>query len=238
MLNFVICDDEAIVRRQLVQYIRRLESDLDTSIDITEFSSGMDLLENYPMQTDILFLDIRMNILDGIETAHRIRKFSPQVCIIFITSMVQYALSCYKVHPFSFIQKPVQYGEFRSEVQAALRTVRQHREHMILVTDTSGSVQYPLNSRDILYIEVRDHVSTLHLEERTITIRQKLKKLEEDLTGQGFMRCHASYLVNMRQIRSVEISQLQMKNGDTIPISKQRRKPFLTALTDFAGAML
>ena len=238
MLNFVICDDEAVVRRQLLQYIRRLEADLDTTICVTEFSSGMELLENYPMQTDILFLDICMNILDGIETAHRIRRFSPQVCIIFITSMVQYALSCYKVHPFSFIQKPVQYGEFRCEVRAALRSVQQRSEHMILITDVSGNAQYPLNSREILYIEVQDHESTLHLEDRTITIRQKLKKLEELLDGQGFFRCHASYLVNMRQIRSAESSQVLMKNNDRVPISKQRRKTFLTALTDFAGAML
>lgn len=237
MLNFVICDDESAVRCQLVSYLRRLEGELDISLNIIEFSSGVDLLDNYPLQTDILFLDIRMNLLDGVETAHRIRRFSPEVCIIFITSMVQYALSCYKVHAFSFIQKPIQYGEFRCEVLAALHNMRR-TEHMVLVTDSSDGTQYPLRIHDILYIEVQNHNSTLHLKDRTITTRQKLKKLEEDLAEHGFARSHVSYLVNLRQIYSVEITQLHMKNHDIIPISKQRRKAFLTALTDFVGAML
>lgn len=237
MLSFVICDDEPSVRHQLVGYIRRIESELDSAINIIEFSSGVDLLDRYPMQTDILFLDIGMRILDGIETAHRIRKISPDVCIIFITSMVQYALNCYKVHAFSFIQKPVQYGEFRSEVCAALRSL-QRTEYSFFVTNAADGLQYLVSSGEIFYIEVQNHDCTLHLKDRTITTRQKLKKWEEDLSKYNFARCHVSFLVNFRHIRSVGGATLQMNNGDTIPISKQRRKAFLTALTDFAGGLL
>lgn len=238
MLHFAICDDEALVRRKISDYIGRLEQELEQPIRVTEYASGMELLEQYPNDVDILFLDIKMQMLNGVQTAHRIREFSPEVCIIFITSMVQYALSCYKVHAFSFIQKPVQYGEFRCEVRAALRSMRRRTDHILLLADSCGATQYPVSSREIVYVEVRDHEVTVHLDNGTLTTRQKLKTIEEKLLPHGFVRCHLSYLVNLRQIQTVEAMQVRMSNGDLVPISKQRKKAFLTALADYAGGTL
>lgn len=236
-MHFVICDDEADVRKQLVQYSERLAFELNQDLQITEFSDGLDLIETFPSDANIVFLDISMRHLDGIQAAKKIRQFDKNICIIFITSMVQYALECYKVHAYSFLPKPLRYAEFCTEVTDAIHQFTKHPETAILVDDGNGR-RYRVYLSNLLYLEVMDHKVTLHMFNETLTVRKNLREFEKELSPQGFIRCHNSYLVNAEKVAAFLGNELEMRNGDIIPISKQRRKHFIEEFTQYAGGLL
>ena len=236
-MHFVICDDNARIRAQLKDYSERLATELGQALVITEFSDGLDLLEHFPHDADLVLLDIQMRHVDGVQTAKRIRQFDRDVCIIFITNMTQYALECYKVHAYSFLPKPVRYVEFRTEVSEAARLFLRRNDPTILVEDQQG-MQRRIAVSELLYLEVMDHKVTLHLFQETLTVRKNLKEFEAELAPLGFLRCHVSFLVNAGKIKTVRANELEMQNGAVIPISKQRRKPFIEEYTRYAGGLL
>ena len=96
MTRIAIVEDEAAVRKQLAGYVQRYTRQYGTPFEVTEFADGMEILEDYRPQFDIIFLDVEMKHLDGMETARRIRERDGGVLIVFITNMAQYAI--HKVH--------------------------------------------------------------------------------------------------------------------------------------------
>lgn len=236
-MHFVICDDDLRFRAQLREYSERLAKELDQPLRLTEFTDGLELLEAFPGDANLVFLDIQMAHVDGVETARKIRQLDKDVCIIFITNMVQYALECYKVHAYSFLPKPLRYAEFRTEVSDAVRLFLRRSDPAVLVEDIQGR-QRRIPVSELLYLEVMDHRVTLHLYHEQLTVRKNLREFEEELTPLGFLRCHVSFLVNARKVTAIRTSDLTMQNGDTVPVSKQRRKRFQEEFTQYAGGLL
>ena len=238
MLHIVICDDDAHMRQRLRRYSQQLAAESSLEMRLYEFSSGIELLESYPSDADIILLDIQMGTLDGMKTAEQIRRFSPDVCIIFITGLVQYALRGYQVHAFSFLPKPVEYVTFYREISSAISRIERNHSHYLLLSVIDCPTRYKVDTGDILYLEVRDHLVTYYLAEKQLTTRQKLNDLEKELAPYGFFRCHASFLVNYRHIVSIGTTQITLANGSKVPISKQKKKGFLEALSNYMGEQL
>ena len=105
MTRIAIVEDEAAVREQLAGYVQRYTRQYGTPFEVTEFADGMEILENYRPQFDIIFLDVEMKHLDGMETARRIRERDGGVLIVFITNMAQYAIKGYAVQALDYILK-------------------------------------------------------------------------------------------------------------------------------------
>lgn len=238
MLNIVICDDEPEARRQLSGYLQRYGEQYGQTIRITEFASGEELLSGYPGDSDVLLLDIRMGTPDGIETARRLRVFAPDVIIIFITSMANCALQGYGVHAFGFLPKPISYSMLANELCLVSEQLRRKNSHFVLIRDRLDKTLYQLDSRDILCFEVKNHDILTVLKDRTLNCRGTIGALERELSAYGFFQCHAAFLVNQKHIRKIEISQLTLSNGYCVPISRNRRRSFLCALTAYVGELL
>ena len=102
MISFTVCDDMKTSRKNLCDHIERYCSDNGIDFRINQYSSGEELLSSFPEETDILFLDIQMNQLNGIETAKVIRTQYPDLCIIFVTTFQNYALQSYEVRSWAF----------------------------------------------------------------------------------------------------------------------------------------
>ena len=97
MIRIALVEDEAEVRAQLQGYVQRHTRQYGTEFAVTEFADGMELLDDYRPVYDILFLDVEMKHLDGMETARRVRELDKDVIIVFITNMAQYAIGGYAV---------------------------------------------------------------------------------------------------------------------------------------------
>lgn len=100
MIRIALVEDEAEVRAQLQGYVQRHTRQYGTEFAVTEFADGMELLDDYRPVYDILFLDVEMKHLDGMETARRVRELDKDVIIVFITNMAQYAIGGYAVAGF------------------------------------------------------------------------------------------------------------------------------------------
>lgn len=238
MVRIAVCDDEKNIRDQIKGYLVRYGAREGTELEILEYASADALLKDYPRQLDLLFLDIFMPGVDGMDAARAIRDFDPEVCIIFITTMYQRAIEGYAVRAFGFIRKPVSYAELSHELGCALRQISRSREQEQYVTLRSGGVTYRLPVSGISYCEVRNHSMFVCQDGKVTEYRCPMKELEEQLLPHGFLRCHASYLVNARKIAAVEPAEILLTDGARVPISQRKKKEFMAALSEYIGEQI
>lgn len=237
MYKIAICDDEKQSCDKLEHYLTRLVKEVGSTVSIHIYNSGEEFMERYDGGYDIIFMDIKMYGLSGVETAKKIREFNKEVCIIFISSMVQYALECFKVRAFGFLKKPFTYEEFQIEVKEALVNISDDKNGKEIVVKYGRNTRW-VQTEKIRCIEVQNHEIILYLGASEIRFYGKLKELEDQLRDCGFLRCHSSFLVNCMLIREVRQMSVIMNNNMEIPISKHRKKEFMEELTRYAGDRL
>lgn len=235
MIRFAIAEDVTAERELLAEYITRYLAGHGLEARIYPFSSGEELLEDYPEGADAVFLDIEMEGLNGIETARRLRRFDRDVPLLFVTNMVQFALEGYEVDAADFIVKPVEYGSFCLRMDRLMRRLDREKERYLLVKQ--GGQTLRCDMREIAYAEALSKKTILHrLDGEPLVCSEPLYTLEKAL-GEGFFRCHNAILVNMDQIEALSAGEVTV-HGDKVPISKYRKKAFLTALANHRGRML
>lgn len=225
MYNIAICDDERIVQEQLMLYLNHVEEECGQSFSIQCFSSGEQLLAELDPDTQILLLDIGLSNLNGLDVARQLRKQGRDLCIIFITTMGECALQGYEVHAFGFLVKPLEYGRFARQMKEALGVIRQTMGMRVTLRRQDQVAVY--NTLDILYFEVMRHCLKVVTSSERQEFNIPLRDMEAQLEGQGFLRCHKSFLVNCRHVSKIGTTSLVMDNGDEIALSKHRRSSFL-----------
>lgn len=238
MFRIAICDDEAHCRERLGVILRKYAADNSLDFDILYYESADALLINYPKDLDVLLLDIAMDGVDGMAAAHSIRKTDPTVCIIFVTTMYQYAIDGYAVKAFGFICKPINAAELSHELTCALTMINNTRAREQFITTKCGGVFHRLPISRISYCEVKNHQIDIHKDDEVLHCRDSMNELVSRLSPLGFFRCHNSFLVNGEHIASIEQNQLTLKDGRIIPISQRRRKEFMQEISDFLGCTI
>ena len=114
MRQACIVEDSAADAERLKKCVERFAQERKESISVRVYKDGIDFLSNYRPEADVVFLDVEMPILSGIEVAHKLRNIDPYVCIIFVTNMVQYALRGYEVSALDYVIKPISYFRVRT----------------------------------------------------------------------------------------------------------------------------
>lgn len=235
MLRIAIVEDEPACAQQLQEYIDRYQAERGLEISVSRFSDGIELVEQYTPAWDILFLDIQMKLLDGMETARRIRTQDPYVTIVFITNLARYAIQGYEVDASDFILKPLEYDRFRVRMDKVTASRSRKREAYVVLPLGERKVRVPVE--EILYAEVLDHELQVVTKRQSYRMRCSLQKMEQMLEGKGFSRCNRCYLVNLRQVTGVERDTVHL-GACTLSISRPRKKEFLKDLADCLGAEL
>lgn len=138
MIRVAIVEDEAAVREQLAGYVQRCTRQYGTLFEVTMFTDGLEILEEYRPVYDIIFLDVEMPQLDGMETARRIRAMDSEVQLIFITNMAQYAIKGYAVGALDYVLKPVPYFAFSQQLQKAVNQLAKRTRHYLAVPVDGG----------------------------------------------------------------------------------------------------
>ena len=206
MTRIAIVEDEAAVREQLAGYVQRYTRQYGTQFEVTMFTDGVEILEDYRPVYDIIFLDVEMQHLDGMETVRRIRELDSDVLLIFITNMAQYAIKGYAVGALDYVLKPV-------PVDGGMRR---------------------LDAAAIYYIESEGHCVHFYTEDGDFSAPGALKVLEEKLAGRLFARYNSGYLVNLAQVSGVQQNTVQVGPHE-LQISRPKRRAFLAALADYIG---
>lgn len=207
MIRIAMVEDEAAVREQLMGYVQRYTRQYGTEFSVTEFADGVDILENYRPVYDIVFLDVEMKHLDGMETARRIRALD-------------------------YVLKPVPYFAFSQRLQKAVEKVSRHARHYLAVPVEGGLRR--LDTVQIYYLESEGHRVHFYTEDGEFTAPGALKTFEEKLAACPFARCNSGYLVNLAQVRGVQQGVVEVGPYE-LQVSRPKRKSFLAALADHIG---
>lgn len=200
------------------------------------YDRGISLIEDYKRDADLIFLDIKLPDMLGIDVARSIRKKDENVMIIFVTNLAQYAVDGYSVNAFDYILKPLRYVSFEAKLTRALRTLS-HRDRGVVLDLKNKESAYRVSSDSIVYIESIGHDIYFHVGSDVIRQWGTLGKYEEMLRSEGFARCNTSYLINLKYVSTIKKDVVAV--GDTdVPISRNKRKDFLAALAQYKGGSL
>lgn len=232
MLQIVIVDDNPKDAEILQMHLKKYKEEYHQELQVTVFHSGIEMLEEYEPGTDVVFFDIEMPGMDGMETAHELRKKDGAVGIIFITNMAQYAIRGYEVNAIDFMVKPVSYYNFVDKLQKALAFNKKREEKSILLTDEDGVLKIPVS--DIWYLEKDKNYLIFHTQKGIFKKRGTLVEVKDVLLRESFSECALGFLVNLRYVEKIGKDYLLLK-GEHLPVSRRLRKNFIQDFIDYMG---
>lgn len=209
----------------------------DFQYDLECYDSAIKLLNHYYRDADLLFLDIKLPDMLGIDVARRIRDMDQNVMIIFLTNLTQYAIDGYSVNAFDYILKPLNYFSFSRKLQRALRMLSYRSSSLTLELKTKEGGRR-LSADAVTYIEVSAHDVYIHTISERIKQWGTLSRFEGQLRDAHFARCGSSFLVNLKYVKEINRDQVLLAGGDRVPISRARRREFLGALAQYKGGTL
>lgn len=232
MLRIAVVEDDAPTREKLCTLIRGHAVSKGKDLAVTPLEDGSSLLGGALSGYDIIFLDIMLPGLTGMEVAERIRAGDPDVVLVFVTNAAQYAIKGYAVGALDFVLKPVNPYEFLVKLERALERAAQRRQRPITL-QTADGVQV-LSSRDILYVETRDRKLFYHTTRGCFAVRSSMQSAEALLGSLRFVRCNQCYLVNLRHVQSVQ-GDFVTVGRDRLEVSRRQRAAFLEAMLQYVG---
>lgn len=227
-VHAAIVEDDKRAAEQMAGHLRRYAEETGEPIVITTFYTALSFLDGYPATYDVIFMDIELPDLNGIEAARRLRAMDGSVFLIFVTNMAKYAINGYEVDALDYFLKPVFYSDLKMRMER-IRSARSREAYALTLPVQGGA--YRFSADQILYIESSGHILTFHTVDGTYTMRgSSMRELEAELSAHGFARCNTCYIVNLRYCKSVDGVTVNV-NGEELQISRSRKKQFMNALT-------
>ncbi len=230
MIRIGICDDEKYMSDKIRAMVSGFFRERNIEILILQFSGGEELLE-YDKQIDILFLDIQMKGIDGVETAKKLRRRNFKGFLIFITVLKEMVFQSFEVQPYDYLVKPVEEQYFEKMMERLLASIKNAREENLLVQKGYESRIVPIG--DIVFCEIIDRKIYLHLvSSEVVDYYERIENLEKKL-NHGFFRCHRSYLIHLKYLKGYKNGTAYMENGREIPVSRLRGKEFSNVILHY-----
>lgn len=225
-MNIAVVDDEETIRQQIHGFIKTHRPE----INISDFATGEELLAA-EKEFDIIFLDIQMEGMGGIEAARTLRRQDEDVVLIFITGIKEYVFEAFDVSAFHYLLKPIDEKKFievlgRAAEEAGKRK-GQKEQQIFIRTKNQG---YTLRLDSILYIESRAKKVGIHTTdtEEIIEAYATMEEMEGQL-GSSFYRCHRGYLVNMAHIVRYDNDSIILSGGEKVYLTRKKHSEFVKA---------
>ena len=218
MLNILICDDEPGFAAQLSQKIAVLPDYSPRAMRIRCLSNTEEILREDFSSCDILFLDIDMGEVNGVDLARKMRRTRPDVMLIFVTNFLEFAPEGYEVNAFRYLAKAElehRLPQYFSDALALCHAQQSEVDIVCLGEPVSIAVQ------SIIYVENIGHEQRLHLRgasKEPLLTRMTMAQLEKLLAPHGFLRIHRSFLVNMSCLQQLQSTGAELTTGGSLPV--------------------
>ncbi len=234
MIRIAICDDEKTMSDNIKSMVTHFFRSKNTDTVIVQFSCGEDLL-NHDTPIDILFLDIQMKTLNGMETAKKLRARGFKGFLIFITILKELVFESFDVQAYDYLVKPIKESHFQKTMERLFASMQTANETSLLVQKGYERTIIPFD--EIVFCEIIDRKVYLHLtSSEVVDYYERIEHLETKL-GSSFFRCHRSFLINLRHLKSYKNSTAYMENGRQIPVSRLRSKEFSNVILRYMETM-
>ena len=218
---------------QLIQCLERYEQERHVELRIRSFRSGIELLEDYQPEYDLIFMDIEMPHLNGMETAKKLREADEQVALIFVTRMAQYALKGYEVSALDYIVKPVQYAALSEKLALAFRRLeRQSANQRFLYLETGADAFRRLAFDDIYYITKHLNYIVYATREGELRVRGTLKDVEKSFEGSSIVKCAKGLMVNLCHVEQ-KVHNMVTVCGLQFTVTKPYEDTFTRAFMNY-----
>lgn len=241
MLRIAVCDDDMRFTGELEEMVRREAADAGISVDTEAYSDGDTLVADIEKgyRYDLIFLDIEMERVNGINAARQIRRTDRSALLIYVSGYEQYLKELFEVEPFRFLSKPVDGAKFRKYFRDACARIGEEEAYYRF---SFNKEIRKVAVRDVVYFESRSRVIHIFMADGSEEcFYGKLNGVEKELSEgrREFLRIHQSFLVNYGYIEKMSFSSVTVLFGDgrraALKISEDREKAVRSRLCGMAG---
>ncbi len=230
MVKVAVCDDEKIFVEHISKIVKEFLKEQKLDFQVDEFCSGEEFVKlkekvgNY----DIVFLDMQMKKLDGIETARYLRKYREDTFVVFVTAHAEYAMTGYQVQACWYVTKDCE--KMEADLREALRSILRkiQKDHTEISYKFSKVGEIPIRVSNIVYIEYCHHRAVFHVLAKgkieEYRLYKKLDDIEEEIASDDLMRIQKSYLVNMNHIEKLLDQDVELIDGTLLHFPKYLKK--------------
>lgn len=213
-----IVDDSNIDAEYVQSILESWAQDRQASVQMRRFNSAESFLFHYAddKDWDILLLDIEMGAMDGVSLAKKIRQENDSVQIVFITGFADYISEGYEVSALHYLMKPVKQEKMFAVLDRAVAAM-QKPERVILLPVGGEMLRLPVEQ--VQFVEAFSHTVAIVTGSDTIQVKMPISEIEK-LMGDGFARCHRSYLVGLKHIARLSKTEVILDSGKILPLSR------------------
>ncbi|MBO6155615.1 MAG: response regulator transcription factor [Lachnospiraceae bacterium] len=225
------CDDEKEFVDEIAKMIEVYANEEHTDLQVWKYTDPLELIAEVQQDTsayDIIFIDIDMPKLRGIELSKMIREVNEDVVICFVTSMPNYTREAYDVGAIGYIDKPYSYVELkkimrRAEAEVLYKYDEEAAEEKY-ISIKNGQKTFYLNVNNILYVEKQRNKCLFHMTDSEYICYDSLKNVAQKLDDERFMFSHQGYIVNIEYVKNVLDDVVALSQHVEVPMSR-RYKP-------------
>jgi DNA-binding LytR/AlgR family response regulator len=218
--KIAICDDEELQIQLLSKLVVAWSKKSSKEIEILTYRNAESFFFQWSNDKsfDILLLDIQMSGESGIELAKKIRKSDESLSIIFITGLSDYIDEGYEVSALHYLIKPVKEDKLYTCLDKACKKIVKEQKSILVGVD---GVNIRIMQEDIIYTEAFAHAVLIQTTKNSYEVKKSIGELEKELDGAMFVRCHRSYLANLKYISKIAKTDITLDNGKIIPVSRR-----------------
>ncbi|MCI8889258.1 MAG: response regulator transcription factor [Hungatella sp.] len=229
MIKIAVCDNEPVMCETLKEMVSSKLGQWGEAFRITSYIHGASLLVS-PLDFDLIFLDIQMPGLDGMELARRLREKEFGGILIFVTVLKECMEDAFEVEAMDYLCKPVDKDRLERALKRSLKRLGDRQQRYLVVKTMSWCRK--VNLRDIYYCEVMNRKIFLHTRSGILEYYGKMKDLERQ-TEPFFIRCHRSFLVNPDYVWEYGEGQVILKNEERVPVSKHYHQALIERMMHY-----
>lgn len=232
-MNITICEDEKVIAEGIIANLKQILADNELTADIAHYSNGKDFIKNINLldSTDLIFMDIQLGDNDGVELMKEVRERGYKTTVIFLTGLEDRITEGYDVNAFHYLFKRNYQEKLPSVIKRFIKEV--YKSHDIAVKH-KGEVLL-LKPSDIYYIDADKRNTSVHTANEIYTDNTSIQSFALLLPEDCFTEAYHALYVNIDHITRVNTDTLSLDNGETVPVSRRKRKELMSTIMKRIG---